>query len=232
MDVPHVTGVVIDNDAGIRHFVCAALEAGGMSVFPASTGAGGLAEIAQRHPDLVIVDTEVPDMDGLDLIREIRRTSFAPLVILSSRNRETDKVAALDAGADDYLTKPFGVPELIARIHAHLRRHATGLLQSNGIVRFGSVEVDLGKRSVVREGKPVHLSRTEYRLLALLARYPGQVLTHEQLLVEIWGPSRAMHHHYLRVYVGHLRQKLERDPAHPAHIVTDTGGYRLDVPVC
>ncbi|MFA8356988.1 response regulator [Burkholderia ubonensis] len=232
MNEPHVTGVVIDNEAGIRHFVRAALEADGMAVFPAGTGVSGLADIERRHPDFVIVDINVPDMDGLELIREIRRTSTALLVILSSRNRETDKVAALNAGADDYLTKPFGVPELVARIHAHLRRQAMGSLPSNGIVCFGGVEVDLGKRMVVREGMPVHLSRTEYRLLALLAQFPGQVLTREQLLAEIWGPSRAMNHHYLRVYVAHLRQKLERDPTHPKHIVTDAGGYRLDVPVC
>ncbi|WP_080418625.1 response regulator [Burkholderia ubonensis] len=232
MNEPHVTGIVIDNEAGIRHFVCAALEADGISVFPADAGVSGLAEIERRHPDFVIADIDVPDMDGLELIREIRRSSSALLVILSSRDRETDKVAALNAGADDYLTKPFGAPELVARIHAHLRQQATGSLPSHGIVCFGGVEVDLGKRTVLREGKPVHLSRTEYRLLTLLAQSPGQVLTREQLLAEVWGSSRTMNHHYLRVYVGHLRQKLEHDPAHPKHIVTDTWGYRLDVPVC
>ncbi|KVP88936.1 two-component system response regulator [Burkholderia ubonensis] len=229
MNEPHVTGVVIDDEVGIRHFVCAALEADGMSIFPAGTGSDGLMEIERRRPDLVIVDVNVPDMDGMDLIEEIRRSSSAALIVLSSRNREADKVAALNAGADDYLTKPFGLPELIARIRAHLRRQASGSFLPDGIVRFGDVEIDLGKRRITRAGRPVHLSRTEYRLIALLTQHRGRLLTNEQLLAEIWGPSHATDHHYLRVYVGHLRQKLERDPAHPAHIVTDTGGYRLEI---
>ncbi|CAE6791802.1 MULTISPECIES: response regulator [Paraburkholderia] len=228
MSDPTVTVVVIDADKAIRRFIRTSLEAAGMSVFDAQTGAQGLAQAATRLADLVIIDLSLPDMDGIEVIRELRGWSAMPVIVLSARSREEDKVAALDAGADDYLTKPFGLPELSARIRAHLRRQASGDRVGVPQVQFGLVTIDLGERRVVRGSRIVHLSPTEYRLLSALVRHPGRVLTHEQLLGEVWGPLQTDNHHYLRIYMGHLRHKLERDPAHPEHIVTEAGvGYRL-----
>ncbi|WP_341316506.1 response regulator [Paraburkholderia sp. IMGN_8] len=228
MSDPTVTVVVIDDDKYIRRFLRAHLEAGGMTVFEAQTGAQGLAHAATRLPDLVIVDLSLPDMDGIDVIRELRSWSAIPVIVLSARSSEDDKVAALDAGADDYLTKPFGLPELTARIRAHLRREASGGRVGAPQVQFGLVTVDLGERKVVRDSRIVHLSPIEYRLLTALVRNPGRVLTHQQLLGEVWGPAQTDNHHYLRIYMGHLRHKLERDPARPEHIITESGvGYRL-----
>ncbi|MFL9867387.1 response regulator [Paraburkholderia fungorum] len=228
MSDPTVTVVVIDADKAIRRFVRTSLEADGMSVFEAQTGAEGLAQAATRLADLVIVDLSLPDMDGIEVIRALRGWSAMPVIVLSARSREEDKVAALDAGADDYLTKPFGLPELSARIRAHLRRQANGGRVGVPQVQFGLVTIDLGERKVVRGSRTVHLSPTEYRLLSALVRHPGRVLTHEQLLGEVWGPLQIDNHHYLRIYMAHLRHKLERDPAHPEHIVTEAGvGYRL-----
>ncbi|NPT62173.1 response regulator [Paraburkholderia elongata] len=228
MSDPTVTVVVIDADKAIRRFIRTSLETAGMSVFEAQTGAQGLAQAATRLADLVIVDLSLPDMDGIEVIRELRGWSAMPVIVLSARSREEDKVAALDAGADDYLTKPFGLPELGARIRAHLRRQVNGDRIGVPQVQFGLVTIDLGERRVVRGSRVVHLSPTEYRLLSALVRHPGRVLTHEQLLGEVWGPLQTDNHHYLRIYMGHLRHKLERDPAHPEHIVTEAGvGYRL-----
>ena len=228
MSDPTVTVVVIDADKAIRRFIRTSLEAAGMSVFEAQTGAQGLAQAATRLADLVIIDLSLPDMDGIEVIRELRGWSAMPMIVLSARSREEDKVAALDAGADDYLTKPFGLPELGARIRAHLRRQTNGDRVGVPQVQFGLVTIDLGERRVVRGSRIVHLSPTEYRLLSALVRHPGRVLTHEQLLGEVWGPLQTDNHHYLRIYMGHLRHKLERDPAHPEHIVTEAGvGYRL-----
>ncbi|CAE6797025.1 KDP operon transcriptional regulatory protein KdpE [Paraburkholderia aspalathi] len=228
MSDPTVTVVVIDADKAIRRFIRTSLEAAGMSVFDAQTGAQGLAQAATRLADLVIIDLSLPDMDGIEVIRELRGWSAMPVIVLSARSREEDKVAALDAGADDYLTKPFGLPELSARIRAHLRRQASGDRVGVPQVQFGLVTIDLGERRVVRGSRIVHLSPTEYRLLSALVRHPGRVLTHEQLLGEVWGPLQTDNHHYQRIYMGHLRHKLERDPAHPEHIVTEAGvGYRL-----
>ncbi|SOE98168.1 DNA-binding response regulator, OmpR family, contains REC and winged-helix (wHTH) domain [Burkholderia sp. OK233] len=228
MSDPTVTVVVIDADKAIRRFIRTSLEAAGMSVFEAQTGAQGLAQAATRLADLVIIDLSLPDMDGIEVIRELRGWSAMPVIVLSARSREEDKVAALDAGADDYLTKPFGLPELSARLRAHLRRQANGDRVGVPQVQFGLVTIDLGERRVVRGSRIVHLSPTEYRLLSALVRHPGRVLTHEQLLGEVWGPLQTDNHHYLRIYMGHLRHKLERDPAHPEHIVTEAGvGYRL-----
>lgn len=228
MSDPTVRVVVIDADKAIRRFVRTSLEAAGMSVFEAQTGAQGLAQAATRLADLVIIDLSLPDMDGIEVIRELRGWSAMPVIVLSARSREEDKVAALDAGADDYLTKPFGLPELSARIRAHLRRQTNGDRVGLPQVQIGLVTVDLGERRVVRGSRTVHLSPTEYRLLSALVRHPGRVLTHEQLLGEVWGPLQTDNHHYLRIYMGHLRHKLERDPAHPEHIVTESGvGYRL-----
>lgn len=228
MSDPTVTVVVIDADKAIRRFVRTSLETDGMSVFEAQTGAEGLAQAATRLADLAIVDLSLPDMDGIEVIRALRGWSAMPVIVLSARSREEDKVAALDAGADDYLTKPFGLPELSARIRAHLRRQANGGRVGVPQVQFGLVTIDLSERKVVRGSRTVHLSPTEYRLLSALVRHAGRVLTHEQLLGEVWGPSQIDNHHYLRIYMAHLRHKLERDPAHPEHIVTEAGvGYRL-----
>ena len=228
MREPTTIVVLIDDEKNIRRVVRAALEAEGMAVFEANTGLQGLAQAATRRPDLVIADLTLPDMDGTEVIRELRAWSTVPVIVLSGRSREEDKVKALDAGADDYLTKPFGLPELMARLRAHLRRQTRGERSELSQVRFGAITLDLGERRVVRGTETVHLSPIEYRLLSALARFPGRVLTHHQLFQEVWGPARADNFHYLRIYMGHLRQKLECDPAQPEHIVTESGvGYRL-----
>jgi len=197
-------------------------------VHEADTGQRGLIEAATRKPDLVIVDLGLPDTDGLEVIRELRSWTDMPVIVLSARSQESEKVAALDAGADDYLSKPFGVSELMARIRAHLRRRNHAGLVETPSVHFGQIEVDLALRQVRRDGLPVHLTPIEYRLLSTLVRHAGRVLTHRQLLRDVWGPSHVESNHYLRIYMGHLRQKLERDAAQPEHIVTETGvGYRL-----
>jgi two-component system KDP operon response regulator KdpE len=228
MTEPAVTIVLIEDEKQIRRFVRTSLETVGMVVHDAETGKQGLIEAATRKPDLVIVDLGLPDTDGLDVIRDLRGWTDMPVIVLSARTREDEKVAALDAGADDYLTKPFGVSELLARIRAHLRRRNHAGASESPLVRFGEVEIDLGLRRVSRDGVPVHLTPIEYRLLAALVRHAGRVLTHRQLLRDVWGPSHVESSHYLRIYMAHLRQKLERDPAQPEHIVTETGvGYRL-----
>lgn len=223
-----ITVVLIEDDKAIRRFVQASLESEQIRVIEAELGRRGLSLAASARPDLVIVDLGLPDIDGADVIRQLRDWSSVPVIVLSARTREEEKVAALDAGADDYLTKPFGVAELLARIRAQLRRCNRGASADASKLRFGTIEVDLEMRTVVRDGQPVHLTPIEYRLLVSLARHAGRVLTHRQLLQEVWGPSRVDSAHYLRIYMGHLRQKLERDPAQPEHIVTETGvGYRL-----
>ncbi len=228
MTEPTVNVVLIEDEKQIRRFVKAALEAEGVTVHEADTGQRGLIEAATRKPDLVIVDLGLPDTDGLDVIRELRSWTDLPVIVLSARSQESEKVAALDAGADDYLSKPFGVSELMARIRAHLRRRNQASANETPSVRFGQIEVDLALRRVLRDGEPVHLTPIEYRLLATLVRHAGRVLTHRQLLRDVWGPSHVESNHYLRIYMGHLRQKLERDAAQPEHIVTETGvGYRL-----
>lgn len=223
-----VNVVVIEDDRHIRRFVHTSLESEAMRVIEAETGQSGLAMVSGMRPDLVVVDLGLPDMDGLDVIRRLRDWSSVPVIVLSARSTEKEKVAALDVGADDYLTKPFGVAELLARIRAQLRRQNRAAGADCSTVRFGEVEVDLDARIVQRAGEPVHLTPIEYRLLAALARHAGRVITQRQLLQEVWGPSRVDSAHYLRIYMGHLRQKLERDPAQPEHIVTETAiGYRL-----
>ena len=229
--------ILIEDEPQIRRFVRAALEAEDWQVFEAETVHRGVLDAGTRKPDLLIVDLGLPDGDGLDLIREVRSWSNVPIVVLSARTEEADKVAALDAGADDYLTKPFGVGELMARVRANLRRTrcATGdtgatLTTENAdtLFRFGEVEVDRLARLVRRNGAEVHLTPTEYRMLTVLMANEGRVLTHRQLLREVWGPSHSEQSHYLRVYMGHLRQKLEADPTQPVHLVTETAvGYRL-----
>jgi two-component system, OmpR family, KDP operon response regulator KdpE len=228
MSEPTVTVVMIEDDKQIRRFVRTTLEAQGMTVIEAETGQQGLREAATRKPDLIVVDLGLPDTDGIDVIRDLRSWSEQSIIVLSARTHEDVKVAALDAGADDYLTKPFGVSELLARIRAQLRRRNRGGEQETPQVCFGGVEVDMAERRVTRDGVAVHLTPIEYRLLTTLVRHAGRVLTHQQLLREVWGPTHTESQHYLRVYMGHLRQKLESDPAQPVHIVTETGvGYRL-----
>ena len=223
--------VVIEDEPQIRRFVRAALEAEGWQVFEAATASRGLTEAGTRKPDLLVLDLGLPDGDGLELIRDVRGWSAVPIVVLSARVDEADKIAALDAGADDYLTKPFGVGELLARVRANLRRPRAANPDGSGeepLFGFGDVVVDRPARLVRRSGVEVHLTPLEYRLLAVLASNAGRVLTHRQLLREVWGPSHAGQSHYLRIYMGHLRQKLEADPAQPRHLLTETAvGYRL-----
>lgn len=221
--------VVVEDEQQIRRFVKTALEKEGFEVFEAETGRQGLVEIGTRKPDVVIVDLGLPDIDGTELIKDVRSWSTVPIIILSARSQESEKVNGLDAGADDYLTKPFSAPELLARIRAHLRRRSfTPGDKNDACFSFGDVGVDLANRIVTRAGKEVHLTQTEFRLLAMLVRNAGRVVTQRQLLVEVWGPSFVESGHYLRIYMGHLRQKLEADPAQPKHLITETGvGYRL-----
>lgn len=219
--------VIVEDEKQIRRFVRSALEAEGCRVFEAETGKQGLVEAGTRKPDLVILDLGLPDLDGIAFIRDLRCWSEVPILILSARTTENDKIVALDTGADDYLTKPFGVGELLARVRALLRRQGKGN-EGEAVVSFGGVQVDLSRRVVTRGDEPVHLTQIEYRLLSLLIANPGKVLTHRHLLREVWGPAFVESSHYLRVYVGHLRQKLEADPAQPRHIRTETGvGYRF-----
>jgi two-component system KDP operon response regulator KdpE len=219
--------IIVEDEKQIRRFVRSALEAEGCRVFEAETGQQGLVEAGTRKPDLVILDLGLPDLDGIEFIRDLRNWSAVPVLILSARTTENDKIVALDTGADDYLTKPFGVGELLARVRALLRRQGKAG-EGGAVVVFGDVQVDLARRAVTRGGRPVHLTQIEYRLLSLLIANPGKVLTHRTLLREVWGPAFVESSHYLRVYVGHLRQKLEVDPAQPQHIRTETGvGYRF-----
>ncbi|ROZ77739.1 two-component system response regulator KdpE [Ramlibacter sp. WS9] len=222
--------VVIEDEPQIRRFVRGALEAEGWEVHEAENAKRGLTEAGTRRPDLILLDLGLPDGSGMNVIQDVRGWSAVPIIVLSARIDEADKIAALDAGADDYLTKPFGVGELLARVRANLRRPRA--FENGGdpdpVFRFADVEVDRRARLVRRAGGEVHLTPIEYRLLSLLIANAGRVLTHKQLLREVWGPSHAEQSHYLRIYMGHLRQKLEADPSQPKHLLTETAvGYRL-----
>ncbi|WP_147693373.1 two-component system response regulator KdpE [Vogesella mureinivorans] len=220
--------LVIEDEAVIRRFVKAALEEDGHRVYEADSVARGLIEAGTRKPDLVVLDLGLPDGDGVALLLDLRSWSSVPVIVLSARVDEGDKIAALDAGADDYLTKPFGTGELQARVRAQLRRRGSSAASESDKVTLGDVVVDLGLRSVSRGGEPLHLTQLEYRLLVALIAQRGKVLTHRQLLKEVWGPAHIEHNHYLRIYMAHLRQKLEQDPAQPRYLLTETGvGYRL-----
>lgn len=222
--------LVVEDERQILRFVRAALESEGFQVVEAQTLRQALVDAGTRKPDIVILDLGLPDGDGVDFIRDFRAWSAVPIVVLSARVDEGDKIAALDAGADDYLTKPFGVGELLARVRAARRRSARQDGGAEARFRFGDVDVDLVARTVRRAGEPVHLTPIEFRLLALLIRNAGRVLTHRQILREVWGPNYVEHEHYVRVHMGHLRQKLEAMPAQPRYLVTETAvGYRLAV---
>jgi two-component system KDP operon response regulator KdpE len=224
---PSLTVLIVEDEQAIRRFVRAALEGEGYRVHEADTLRRGLLEAGTRKPDLVVLDLGLPDGDGVDFIRDLRAWSGVPVLVLSARVEEYDKVEALDAGADDYLIKPFGVAELLARVRAVSRRHVR---EPDGAttITFGEVSVDLEYRQVARDGQPIHITPIEFRLLAALVTKPGKVLTHRQLLREVWGPAYVERGHYLRIYMGHLRQKLEADPTRPRHFLTETGiGYRF-----
>ena len=221
MPAPLPVAVLIEDEPQIRRFVRAALESEGWQVFEAETAQSGTRDAATRKPDLLILDLGLPDRDGLNVISDVRSWSAVPIVVLSARSDERDKIAALDAGADDYLTKPFGVGELLARVRANLRRPRAATAEGKpdeSLFSFGDVVVDRHARLVRRAGMEVHLTAIEYRLLTVLVANVGRVLTHRQLLREVWGPSHADQSHYLRIYMGHLRKKLEVDPSQPQHL--------------
>jgi two-component system KDP operon response regulator KdpE len=219
--------VLIEDEPQIRRFLRATLGSHGYRLHEAETGEDGLIEAASRQPDVVILDLGLPDVDGLQVIRRLRVCSKVPIIVLSARGQEGDKVAALDAGADDYVSKPFAVGELLARLRVALRHAAAG---ESGEPTFtvGDLTVDQIKRQVRVDGREVHLTPIEYRLLTLLVRHSGRVVSQRQLLKEVWGPGQTEQTHYLRVYMGTLRRKLEKDPARPRYLLTEPGvGYRL-----
>ena len=221
--------LLVEDDPQIQRFLATALDAHGYALAIAGSGAEGLKLAALRQPDILIVDLGLPDMPGLDVIRRVREWCMRPLLVLSARDRESDKVAALDLGADDYLTKPFGIGELLARLRV-MQRHLGDRGGEKEIARvdFGDIAVDLAARRVRRNGQDVHLTPIEYQLLATLARHRGKVMTHRQLLREVWGAAHIESAHYLRIYMRALRRKMEADPARPRHLLTEVGvGYRL-----
>ncbi|PFH08165.1 two-component system KDP operon response regulator KdpE [Collimonas sp. PA-H2] len=225
---PTPIALLVEDEPQIRRFVRAALEDEGWQIFEAQTMQRGLIDCGTRKPNLVILDLGLPDGDGVDFILDVRKWSRVPIIVLSARGNEADKIKALDAGADDYLSKPFGVGELLARVRATLRRQHQPLAGDDGLIRFGDVTLDLQARLVTKAQQPVHLTPTEYRLLTVLVANAGRVVTNPQLLKEVWGPSHSESGHYLRIYMGHLRQKLEDDPAQPKHLLTETAvGYRI-----
>jgi two-component system KDP operon response regulator KdpE len=220
--------LVVDDELQIRRFLRISLEANDYRVYEAASGGEALAKAAQVRPEVIILDMNLPDMEGVEVLRRLREWTSAPVIILSVRDADRDKVAALDAGADDYLTKPFSTDELLARLRV-ARRHAQPA-PAEPVLTFGDVQIDLARRAVSLSGEPVKLTPTEYALLRLLAQHAGRVLTHRQILKQVWGPQYVDETHYLRVYFAQLRQKLEANPALPRLIVTEPGvGYRLVV---
>jgi two-component system KDP operon response regulator KdpE len=223
------TILVIEDEPPLQKFLRFALTGQNYKVIEAATGESGLRHAANDQPDLIILDLGLPDLDGVEVARRLREWSAIPIIVVSARGKEQDKVVALDAGADDYLTKPFGVPELLARVRVALR-HAAKVNQDTGdpVFERDALRVDLSRHEVTVAGKPVHLTRNEYRLLAVLVKNAGKVLTHRQLLKEVWGPGSGNETHYLRVYMNQLRQKIEAEPARPKYLLTEPGvGYRL-----
>jgi len=218
--------LVIDDEPQMRRLLRVTLEANGYRVFDAATGQDGVAQAAQRRPDVVLLDLGLPDLEGAEVLKRLREWSRVPVIILSVRDREDDKVAALDAGADDYVTKPFNSAELLARLRTALRH-----VQPQGadaIFRSGDLEMDLSKRVVLKNGAEVRLTPIEYSLLRVLVTHAGKVLTHRQLLTEVWGVKAVEQTHYLRVHIAHLREKIEDNPSRPELIITEPAiGYRL-----
>ena len=226
MTEPRPTILVVEDEPEIRAFLRTALGAEGYRIVEADSGERGAIDAGTHMPDLAIVDLGLPDIDGVEVIRRIRKWSPMPILVLSARAQERSKVDALDAGADDYITKPFGVGELLARVRVALR-HATRTPAGQAL-KLGKTAVDLEKRRAIRDGAEVHLTPIEFRLLGALAKHLGMVVTHRQLLSEVWGPTHVGQTHYLRIYVKQLRDKLEEDPVRPRYLVTETGvGYRL-----
>ena len=220
--------LIVEDEADIRRFVRMTLENEGHEVHEADGVKRGLIEAGTRRPDLLVLDLGLPDGDGVALICDLRQWSAMPVIVLSARSSEDDKIAVLDAGADDYLVKPFGAGELTARVRAQLRRHGQHATGGAPVIAFGEVQVDLLARTVTRAGQPLHLTPIEYRLLTHLASQPNRVLTHQHLLQTVWGPGHAADTHYVRVHMANLRKKVEADASMPRHIVTEAGiGYRF-----
>ncbi len=228
MSEPAPIALLIEDERQIRRFVRIALETEGWQIVEAETIKQGLIDAGTRKPDVVILDLGLPDGNGVAFIRDFRAWSSVPIIVLSARTGEMDKIEALDAGADDYLTKPFGIGELLARVRA-TRRRSVGVASEDATpFRFGDVEVDLARRTVRKSDVALHLTPIEFRLLALMINNAGRVLTHRQILREVWGPAYVEHEHYVRVHMGNLRQKVESDPAQPQFLITETAvGYRL-----
>jgi len=228
MNEPRTQVLVVEDEAEIRRFVRLTLEAEGHVVHEADGMQRGLIEAATRRPDLLVLDLGLPDGDGVDLIRDLRQWSAMPVIVLSARSGEADKIAALDAGADDYLVKPFGAGELMARVRAQLRRHGQQTPEGAAVIDFGDVHVDLVRRIVERQGVALHLTPIEYKLLTHLATQPDRVITHQQLLKAVWGPGHAEDTHYVRVHMANLRKKVEAQASMPRHLLTEAGiGYRF-----
>jgi two-component system KDP operon response regulator KdpE len=220
--------VLIEDDSETRSFVRARLLTQGYRLLEALTGVDGLTKAANSRPDVVVVERDLPDMDGIEVVRRLREWTSVPVVVLSARDQEGDKVAALDAGADDYLTRPFGIDEFMARIRVALRHAAGAGRPEEAVFTLGDLRVDLARRRVFLADRDVRLTPIEYRLLITLVHHAGNVLTHRQLLTEVWGPSHVEEVHYLRVYMAHLRRKIEADPTNPRYLLTEPGvGYRL-----
>jgi len=227
--MPDPVVVLIEDEPQIRRFLRATLTGQGYRLFEATTGADGLVEVGSRQPDVVIVDLGLPDIDGIDVIRRLREWTDVPIIVLSARGQERDKVTALDVGADDYVSKPFGAGELLARIRVALR-HTAGASHEGDDATFqvGELRMDLLRRQVFMGEREVRLTPIEYKLLATLVRHAGKVVTHAQLLRDVWGPTHTDQAHYVRVYLAHLRHKLEAEPARPRYLLTEPGvGYRL-----
>lgn len=229
MEPENLSILCIEDEAPICLFLKTTLSASGYDYLQAGTGREGLVQAATRNPDLILLDLGLPDMDGLEVAQRLREWSKKPIIVVSARGREADKVAALDIGVDDYLTKPFGVQELLARIRAALRRsQEIKDKPDQPVFRHGDLEVDLAHRRVLKAGAEVHLTKREFGLLAILVRYAGKVVTQRQLLTEVWGEAYANQIHYLRVHMNNLRNKLENEPGRPEHFLTESGvGYRL-----
>ena len=223
-----LTALIVEDELPIRRFIKAAFSSQNIKLIEAVTGAEGLSLAASHRPDVLLLDLGLPDMDGIEVIRELRKSSTVPIIVLSARGKEKDKVLALESGADDYLTKPFSVGELIARIRVSLRHLRTEQGVEEPEFRFRDLRVDLEKRQVFMGKREIHLTPIEYKLLALLVRHAGKVVTQRQILLEIWGEAREEETHYLRIYIHQLREKLEDNPVRPRYLITEAGvGYRL-----